>query len=447
MTCAVRATEVPTGTSAAAVVMEGPSPLRAHTQRRPRHRQAVSPALAELGLRLLVVAAACWAVAPTGLTFTRPAAAQLLPEALEGAKELLIQGQLALNPAQASEKDNILQGLLDDAHLRQRLELLSRFTEEDLLSDELPFVYQYKEPLVDNKGKRDHKMQLIMDPCRYKPYTCCDGIYAEPEYKDYWADNEELPHRGPGEVMAPAASRVADPEVVFDFSCDRDDDTETVFRVDDDGSVLPTLFDEESGSMCVDLGMAVQPYNELPDCFDHNNTLNALNQCTGPGGTGRHCVMVGYSSNAFVVECGNDFRANSDCGTYLELHSPGQERPILAETQVAGGLHTGFRLAALPLTYRESDTRVLCNGDYELWWVQRTRHNRVVEFTKKFRIIEPECEFDTLNSRKFLFHQLDEPITLQDEIDYLRNLELIKNANEYIYEWEKRGEPPPTHPI
>ena len=39
---------------------------------------------------------------------------------------------------------------------------------------------------------------------------------------------------------------------------------------------------------------------------------------------------------------------------------------------------------------------------YEVWWVQRTRSERVVEKRKGFNITEPTCTFDTVNDRYFL---------------------------------------------
>ena len=73
------------------------------------------------------------------------------------------------------------------------------------------------------------------------------------------------------------------------------------------------------------------------------------------------------------------------------------DEEILSEVHVAGGLHTGFRLAAIPLNYKKEPNRLLCRGQYEvrlcfvfrvggrqrwadfsglqLWWVQRTRWN------------------------------------------------------------------------
>ena len=48
-------------------------------------------------------------------------------------------------------------------------------------------------------------------------------------------------------------------------------------------------------------------------------------------------------------------------------------------------------------------TKVLCRGEYELWWVQRTRHYSYVMYTKPFAIIDPVCDWslDTENYQLF----------------------------------------------
>lgn len=362
----------------------------------------------------------------------------LLPESLEGAKQLVTQGELSLEPAKAAQKDAIIDGLLDDALLTMRLQLQGLSVE----AVDVP-VYVDTVPEIDSKGKADFKMQILVDPCDGYDFECCDGIFAEPEYKQNVVDATELPKRGDGTEMTSAASRRADSESAFDFSCDVDAN-ENIFRIEDEPldsteaeglEILPgepPLRAGEDGSQCVGLQAAVKPAAVVPPCWDWNETVDSTRDCSGPGGTAKHCVIIGYSSNAYVPECGGQFRANGDCGLYIEVHNAGDET-VLSEVHVAGGLHTGFRTAALPLTYRQDPERIICKGDYELWWTQRTRHNRVVEFRKSFAVVAPECEFDALNSRAFSFAWLDEPIGTQAEIEWQAEIERLRASLLYDY--------------
>ena len=41
------------------------------------------------------------------------------------------------------------------------------------------------------------------------------------------------------------------------------------------------------------------------------------------------------------------------------------------------------------------------NSNYEIWWVQRTRYNFIVQKRKGFKVTEPVCTFDDVNDRYF----------------------------------------------
>lgn len=75
--------------------------------------------------------------------------------------------------------------------------------------------------------------------------------------------------------------------------------------------------------------------------------------------------MPRYSQTAYITECGGDYRLAGHCGTYLEVHLPNDEE-ILTEVHVAGGVHTGYRLTALPLNWKQDPYRLLCRGNYEV---------------------------------------------------------------------------------
>lgn len=42
----------------------------------------------------------------------------------------------------------------------------------------------------------------------------------------------------------------------------------------------------------------------------------------------------------------------------------------------------------------------------QIWWVQRTRYNFVIEFKKQFFIETPDCDWDETNDRPFVYTML-----------------------------------------
>lgn len=46
-------------------------------------------------------------------------------------------------------------------------------------------------------------------------------------------------------------------------------------------------------------------------------------------------------------------------------------------------------------------------GNYEIWWVQRTLSERIVQKKKAFRVVSPVCSFDATNNRYFPYAILD----------------------------------------
>ena len=48
-------------------------------------------------------------------------------------------------------------------------------------------------------------------------------------------------------------------------------------------------------------------------------------------------------------------------------------------------------------------TKVLCRGNYELWWVQRTRYRSYVLYKKSFEIIDPVCDWSLETTTYQLF--------------------------------------------
>ena len=67
---------------------------------------------------------------------------------------------------------------------------------------------------------------------------------------------------------------------------------------------------------------------------------------------------------------------------------------LVLQARLTGGFVNGYRTATISLHYEGDTDRVICKGEYELWWVQRTRHNFVVQKKKPFGIYAPDCEFN-----------------------------------------------------
>jgi len=47
------------------------------------------------------------------------------------------------------------------------------------------------------------------------------------------------------------------------------------------------------------------------------------------------------------------------------------------------------------------------DGNYQVWFVQRNRYEKIIQKKKPFRVIWPRCTFDSVNGRYFPFAQLD----------------------------------------
>ena len=78
--------------------------------------------------------------------------------------------------------------------------------------------------------------------------------------------------------------------------------------------------------------------------------------------------------------------------------------------RLEGGFVGGYRTATLPLTVRGNASQVLCEGDYELWWVQRTLWGFVTQLKKNFTIIAPSCDFDAAYDRQKPFSTRELPV-------------------------------------
>jgi hypothetical protein len=61
-------------------------------------------------------------------------------------------------------------------------------------------------------------------------------------------------------------------------------------------------------------------------------------------------------------------------------------------------------MTVISTTYKRDNNKVLCwdpirLGEYELWWVQRTLYNLIVERRVPFSVVSPQCDWDGTNNR------------------------------------------------
>lgn len=163
-----------------------------------------------------------------------------------------------------------------------------------------------------------------------------------------------------------------------------------------------------TNSGCTGRLRALVPMEDVvrPACWDYNDSINALASCYNVDGRRRDtCVAVGFMQTSYIVQCGGAFELSNHCGTFLELHEPENEM-ILSQTRLLRQYPNGFRTTTLPLFFQGDRARTVCMGDYEIWWVQRTRYNFVVQNKKKFRISSPRCDFDYATNKYKNYHKI-----------------------------------------
>lgn len=255
--------------------------------------------------------------------------------------------------------------------------------------------------------KNEFTQNVIFDPCREYEFDCCNDTYGTPEFEYVNADPTAQDYnviRTVYDDLTPvpqAASRRPTDELYVDPSCT--------------GEGLPL------GRVdCVMERIAKRPASRMPQCWNWNATLVADADCRAPldGTPIPLCIELGYTQNAYIVECGGEFSRDPHCGTYLEIHRPGRADK-LAETRLRGVFTSGYRRTVISTTYKRHPNRVLCwdpyrKGRYELWWVQRTQYNFIVQRRMTFSIISPICDWDPENNRYLnyatLYNELGEKV-------------------------------------
>lgn len=270
-----------------------------------------------------------------------------------------------------------------DAQLGDHPDLVHIFNPSKFLIDK--DTYEYVDPI-------GYKMSVIVDPCQDHPFNCCNETYGTGQYivENDSTQSEDFGEitflKDDGSALAQEASRMPDDEVEFDEDCE---------------GLSDPFFD------CVGLRAKRKRFRTFPVCWDRNESVSALDPCRAPldGRELEHCVALGYSQTALIIECNNHFKNDPHCGTFLEIHRP-EDEEILAATKLRGQIFSGYRMTLISLTYKGRLDRLLCRGEHELWWVQRTRYNFRVEMKKKFYISAPACDWDHINEQNRDYKQL-----------------------------------------
>eukprot|EP00939_MAST-03C_sp_MAST-3C-sp1_P004524 g4524.t1 len=265
---------------------------------------------------------------------------------------------------------------------------------------------------VDPEG---YSVSLILDPCRGKSPVCCNDTYGTGEYFD--SSESDM-----GETYVPQVERVCEG---YSMGCSKSPWNEQLdekysrlanFQVLKD-PLCETEFEEGSSSSttCISESYRKIATTEVPDCWDRNDTVNAMNPCRSVDSDGvsvETCLEVGYSSTAYVMTCRE--QESNNCGTFLEIHQPGNPY-VISETKLPEGLLSGYRMTNISARHAEDLDRIICRGDYELWWVQRVPRSDVhyLKYVKPFRVEFPVCKYDGINGRYFEYAIVDESFAAQ----------------------------------
>ncbi len=175
-----------------------------------------------------------------------------------------------------------------------------------------------------------YTQNVIFDPCRQYGPGCCDDTFGTPEFASPDAalpEDEDAPRarslRADGSELPQESSRRPDDELHWQPACA--------------GLGVPH-------ASCVASQLAAAPFRLMPRCWDFNASVVADRHCRSPadGSPVELCVEVGVSQNALIVECGGGHAGDPHCGTYLEVHRPGDAQ-VLADARLPGMFTSGYR--------------------------------------------------------------------------------------------------------
>ena len=204
------------------------------------------------------------------------------------------------------------------------------------------YRYQAAAEVRSDGTNPDYLNNIIINPCKGHAPDCCHDVFGFPEYiRDL--GNPLLQHvvDESNDVIDQAHSRLQDVESIIDESC----------VVNETTGVFPKV-------SCSADRISVQQSADRPFCWDHNTTVDGGASCQdSEGNVAPRCMQVGYTQNAYIVECGGDLENDPHCGTYLEIHKTGDET-IINEVHLPGGFPSGYRTTTIPLSFKGYPNRV-----------------------------------------------------------------------------------------
>ena len=301
------------------------------------------------------------------------------------------------------------------------------------------YPYEFIAPLtsISSRGV-DYTQEVIFDPCRNKPHDCCFDKYGTPEYYDirtqevYYADRKLVifPFRRLPDDIKKVQLVGGSDGVCLSNSTTGNLDRRTKVALPDGNNTYEMIWNDKT---CEDQYMLRKLSPVMPDCWDYNESVSATtvdernHVYAHIHDDSKHIdsITIAYSYNGWIIACAGEYEGSPKCGTYLEIHVPGDAR-IVSEKRLPGGLLNGYRTLDLPLTYKFNKDRVICAGDYEIWWVLRTPSNKVVEYVKKFKVLRPACDFNRILNKYTRFFDFrfelknslsDDTISLDDLLD------------------------------
>jgi hypothetical protein len=144
-------------------------------------------------------------------------------------------------------------------------------------------------------------------------------------------------------------------------------------------------------------------YDSDQERYEDTDRLDAR-RCNMPDSITPAHVRGGYNCPPGALE---------DCATLFTV--AGNER-VLSETKIKTALVDGYNTTMVSTLFGEADEalveggkkKILCNRQYELWWVTRTKGAFVVLKRKRFRVVSPECRFDSVNNKYFGYALLED---------------------------------------
>jgi len=177
--------------------------------------------------------------------------------------------------------------------------------------------------------------------------------------------------------------------------------------------------------------VARKAWPSSPTCWNWNASVIGGVNCRAPldGSPLPLCLELGYTQNAYIVDCGGPWAGSEHCGTYLEIHRPGRWEK-LGESRLVNLATSGYRMTVISTTYKKDSSKSLCydpikKGGYEVWWVLRAPDRFNVHKRIPFAVASPLCDWDPIRNRYLEYATLTTPSsssTITDPYDPSRRL-------------------------